>query len=215
MKAQYDKDPAIFLTNGGTKEKDNAALRKETLQLKEFKKASKDKEAPKRPAEGIFGQLLAEKREEIKKSLPADHKITDVIKKAGERWKSLLADERQKMDAMGISRTSSSTVNTTMMRSRLNDAIWRDISDRRLAEKTRSAIPSLCARPTRELNAIVFSAGTFSNRNEVKDTSLYVVERIDIVVGLMPKGDMGQSSDEREDLRHERDRMKHVRCRDV
>ena len=30
----------------------------------------------------------------------------------------------------------------------------------------------------------------------------------------MPKGDMGQSSDG-EDLRHERDRMKHVRCRDV
>ena len=53
--------------------------------------------------------------------------------------------------------------------------------------KTRSAIPSLCARKTRELNAIVFSAGTFSNRNEVKDTSLYVVERIDIVVGLMQK----------------------------
>ena len=62
--------------------------------------------------------------------------------------------------------------------------------------KTTSAIPSLCARPTRELNAIVYSAGTFSNRNEVKDTSLYVVEGIDIVVGLMPKGDMGQSSDE-------------------
>ena len=119
------------------------------------------------------------------------------------------------MESMGISRTRSSTVNTTMMRSRLNDAIWRDISDRRLAEKTRSAIPSLWARPTREKNAIVFSARTFSNPNEVKDTSLYVVERIDTVVGLMPKGDMGQSSDEREDLRHERDRMKHVRCRDV
>ena len=61
--------------------------------------------------------------------------------------------------------------------------------------KTRSAIPSLYARPTRQ-NAIVYSAGTFSNRNEVKDTSLYVVERIDIVVGLMPKGDMGESRDE-------------------
>ena len=32
VKAQYDRDPAIFLTNGGTKEKGNAALRKETLQ---------------------------------------------------------------------------------------------------------------------------------------------------------------------------------------
>ena len=40
---------------------------------------------------------------EIKKSLSADHKITDVIKKAGERWKSLPADDTQKMDAMEIS----------------------------------------------------------------------------------------------------------------
>ena len=158
-KAQFDRD-----ANGGTNEKGIAALRKETLQLKESKKASKDKDA-----------LLAETREEIKKSLSADHKITDVIKKAGERWKSLPADEKQKMDAVGISRTSSSTFNSMMMQSRTKHAIWRDISDRRTAEKTRSAIPSLCARPARELNAIVFSAGTFSNRNEVKDTSPYVV----------------------------------------
>ena len=103
------------------KEKGTAALRKETLQLKGFKKASKDKDALKRPAGRAYGQLLAEKRE-IKKCLPADHKITNVIKKAGGRWKYLLADERQKMDATGISRTGSSTVNTTMKRSRLNDA---------------------------------------------------------------------------------------------
>ena len=32
-KVQYDRDPAIFLANGGTKEKGTAALRKETLQL--------------------------------------------------------------------------------------------------------------------------------------------------------------------------------------
>ena len=37
-KAQYDWDPAIFLANGGTKEKGASALRKETLQLKESKK---------------------------------------------------------------------------------------------------------------------------------------------------------------------------------
>ena len=55
--------------------------------------------------------------------------------------------------------------------------------------KTRSAVPSL----TREQNAIVYSAGTFSNRNEVKDTSLYVVERIDFVVGLMPKKETWES----------------------
>ena len=96
VKAQYDRDPVIFLTNGGTKEKGTAALRKETLQPKEFKKASKDKDAPKRTAGGVFGQLLAEKREEIKKSLSADHKITNVIKKAGERWKSLQAQSTRR-----------------------------------------------------------------------------------------------------------------------
>ena len=59
VKTQHDRDTAIFLTNGGTKEKGTAAQRKETLQLKESKKASKDKYAPKRPAGGAFGQLLA------------------------------------------------------------------------------------------------------------------------------------------------------------
>ena len=121
-----------------------AALRKETLQLKESKKASKDKNAPKRPTGGVYGQLLAEKREEIKESLPAEHKITDVIKKAGERWKSLPADETQKMDVMEISRTSSSAVNTMMVQSRTNDVIWRDVPDRP-SEIARSAIPSLGA----------------------------------------------------------------------
>ena len=95
-KCAVRQDPANFLANGGAKEKGTAALRKETLQLKESKKASKDKDAPKRPAGGVYGQLLAEKREEIKKSLSADHKITDVTKRAGERWKSLPADETQK-----------------------------------------------------------------------------------------------------------------------
>merc|ERR1712136_316296 len=38
------------------------------------------------------------KREEIKKSLPAGHSITDVAKKAGEMWKSLPADGRQRFE---------------------------------------------------------------------------------------------------------------------
>merc|ERR1712136_711613 len=75
-----------------------AALRKDAMKLKEAKKASKDKDAPKRPAGGAYGQFLAEKREEIKKSLPAGHSITDVTKKAGEMWKSLPADGRQKFE---------------------------------------------------------------------------------------------------------------------
>merc|ERR1712136_11281 len=97
-KQQYDQDLAAFLANGGTKEKSAAALRKDAMKLKEAKKASKDKDAPKRPAGGAYGQFLAEKREEIKKSLPAGHSITDVTKKAGEMWKSLPADGRQKFE---------------------------------------------------------------------------------------------------------------------
>jgi len=97
-KQQYDQDLATFLANGGTKEKGAAALRKDAMKLKEAKKASKDKDAPKRPAGGAYGQFLAEKREEIKKSLPAGHSITDVAKKAGEMWKSLPADGRQKFE---------------------------------------------------------------------------------------------------------------------
>ena len=119
------------------------------------------------------------------------------------------------MDAVGISCTSSSTVKTTMMRSRSNDVIWRDISDRRQAGKTRSAIPSLCARPTRNLDAIVFSAGASSSGKEVKATFLYVVDRTAIEASLMPKGDMERPNDEREDPRHEWSKMKHVCCREI
>ena len=158
-KAQHDRDPAEGQRSA---EEGNAATERvqEGLQGQGWSQETcwwSLRSAPGREARGDQEKSIGG---------PQDHR------QAGERWKSLPADERQKMDAKEIPCTSSSTVNTTMMRSRLNDAIWRDISDRRLAEKTRSAIPSLCAR------------------NEVKDTSLYVVERIDIVMGLMPKRDM-------------------------
>ena len=126
-----------------------AAMRKETLQLKESKKASQDKDAPKRPAGGVYGHLLVEKREEYAGG-PQDH---HVIKKAGERWKSLPADEMQKMDAVVISRTRSSTVNTMMMQSRTKHAIWRDVPDRP-NEIASSAVPSLSAWSARDLEAI-------------------------------------------------------------
>ena len=99
MKAQYDKDPAIFLAKRRHKREGQRSAEEGNAAI-ESKKASKDKVAPKRLAGEVFGQLLAEKWEEIKKSLSADHKITDMIKRAGDRWKSLL-HERQKMDAHG------------------------------------------------------------------------------------------------------------------
>ena len=88
---------AVRQVSGDLPRERRPALRKETLQLKEFKKACKDKDAPKRPAGGVYGQLTQDHRRD------------------GERWKSLPVDERQKMDVMGISCTNSSTVNTTMM----------------------------------------------------------------------------------------------------
>lgn len=52
-------------------------------------------EKPKRPAAGAWGVFLQERRDEIVKSLPAGHKITDVTKKAAEQWKALTEDERK------------------------------------------------------------------------------------------------------------------------
>merc|ERR1711972_1249527 len=51
---------------------------------------------PKKPAGGAYGRFLAEKREEVKASLPAGHKMTDVTKKAGELFKALSEGERKK-----------------------------------------------------------------------------------------------------------------------
>merc|ERR1719274_253214 len=55
------------------------------------KKRKKDKNAPKRPAGGGYGCFLAANRDEIKKSLPKDHKMTDVGKAAGEKWRAMSA----------------------------------------------------------------------------------------------------------------------------
>merc|ERR1711907_884702 len=50
---------------------------------------------PKRPVAGAWGVFLQEQRAEIVKSLPADHKITDVTKKAAEVYKALSEEERK------------------------------------------------------------------------------------------------------------------------
>jgi len=101
-KVQFEKDMAAFLEGGGVKAKGLLAMRREKKKLKEGKRAKKarDADAPKRPAGGAYGRFLAEKREDIKKSLPADHKITDVSKKAGELWKALSEAEKHKYEEM-------------------------------------------------------------------------------------------------------------------
>merc|ERR1712113_218935 len=100
-KAQFEKDMAAFLENGGEKSKGARALRNERKAEKEGKaKKVRDADAPKKPAGGAYGLFLADRREEIKTSLPKDHKITDVTKKAGELWNALPAADRQKYEEM-------------------------------------------------------------------------------------------------------------------
>eukprot|EP00929_Paragymnodinium_shiwhaense_P055196 TRINITY_DN2767_c2_g1_i1.p1 TRINITY_DN2767_c2_g1~~TRINITY_DN2767_c2_g1_i1.p1 ORF type:complete len:233 (-),score=97.90 TRINITY_DN2767_c2_g1_i1:250-876(-) len=82
-KAAYDKELQAFTGAGGVVEK------KKRKEKEGGKKSKKDPNAPKKPAAGAYGRFMAEKREEIKKSLPKDHKITDVTKKGGEMWKAM------------------------------------------------------------------------------------------------------------------------------
>lgn len=93
-KAKYDKDMKTFLEAGGEKSKGTLALRAEKKAAKDAKK-TKDPNQPKKPAGGGYGVFMAKKREEITKSLPVGHKMTDVAKAAGERWKAL-SDEARK-----------------------------------------------------------------------------------------------------------------------
>merc|ERR1712232_1218494 len=93
-KAKYEKDLAAFLAAGGVVEKGTRAKATEKRKEKEGKK-KKDPNAPKRPAGGAYGQWLNANRDAIRKQLPADHKITDVTKKASELWGKLSAAEKK------------------------------------------------------------------------------------------------------------------------
>jgi hypothetical protein len=59
-------------------------------------KLKKDKDAPKKPAGGGYGQFLAENRAELMKSLPAgSNAIADLAKAAGAQWKILSEEEKK------------------------------------------------------------------------------------------------------------------------
>merc|ERR1719408_104765 len=77
-KAKFEKDMAAFLASGGVKQKGAAALRSEKRKAKDGKKKKKDPNAPKQPAGGGYGVFMRENREKLVKSLPPDHKMTDV-----------------------------------------------------------------------------------------------------------------------------------------
>jgi len=87
-KAKFDTDMAAFLAAGGEKTKGVAALRTEKRR-KQTGKKPKDPNMPKKPVAGAYGVFLAENRAAIEKSLPTDHKITDVAKAAGAQFKAL------------------------------------------------------------------------------------------------------------------------------
>jgi len=91
LKAEYEAAMQEFKADGGV------VVRK-SKKDKGDAKPKKDPDAPKRPAGGGYGVYLNEHREEIKKTLPADHKITDVSKAAGAKWKSLSETEKKKYD---------------------------------------------------------------------------------------------------------------------
>merc|ERR1711904_605012 len=82
-KAKFDKEMAAFLAAGGEK-----TQRRDKRKARDGKK-KKDANAPKQPAGGAYGIFLAENRPAIIKSLPSDHKMTDVAKAAGEQWRAL------------------------------------------------------------------------------------------------------------------------------
>lgn len=90
-KQKYEKDMAAFLAAGGEK----AAIVRKSKDKDADGAKKKDKDAPKRPAGGGYGIYVNEHRGEIVKSLPADHKITDVTKVAGARWKALTDAQRK------------------------------------------------------------------------------------------------------------------------
>lgn len=87
LKIEHDKAVEAFKAQGGVM----ARKRKDS----EGPATKKDPSAPKRPAGGGYGIYLAEVREEVAKSLPAGHKITDVSKAVGAKWKALTDAERK------------------------------------------------------------------------------------------------------------------------
>jgi len=87
-KAEYQKELETFKSFGGS------IVRKR--KAGKDGKPKKDKDAPKKPSGGGYGQYLSLHREEIVKSLPpGSNATTDVAKAAGARWKALSEEEKK------------------------------------------------------------------------------------------------------------------------
>ncbi|CAE8613082.1 unnamed protein product [Polarella glacialis] len=92
-KAKYDKAMESFTSQGG--------VRVRSTKVKAEKKV-KDPNRPKKPVGGAYGIFLAEKRESVKKTLPADHKITDITKKVSQMWAVISEVDKNKCQKMYI-----------------------------------------------------------------------------------------------------------------
>eukprot|EP00931_Biecheleriopsis_adriatica_P023467 TRINITY_DN1480_c0_g1_i2.p1 TRINITY_DN1480_c0_g1~~TRINITY_DN1480_c0_g1_i2.p1 ORF type:complete len:294 (+),score=102.89 TRINITY_DN1480_c0_g1_i2:65-946(+) len=90
-KAAYERELELFKQLGGS-----IVRKRKADKAGKDGKPKKDKDAPKKPAGGAYGQYLAQHREEIVKSLPAgSNATTDVAKAAGARWKALSEEEKK------------------------------------------------------------------------------------------------------------------------
>jgi len=87
-KAEYDAALESFKQMGGE------VVRKRKAD--KDAKPKKDKDAPKKPVGGGYGQFMAENREKIVKSLPAgSNVVADTGKAAGAQWKALSENDKK------------------------------------------------------------------------------------------------------------------------
>jgi len=91
LKSEYEAALQAFKEEGGEVVRKSKKDKKD----KKGRKAKKDPNAPKRPAGGSYGVFLSENRADIVKSLPAGHKMVDVAKAAGVKFKALPESERK------------------------------------------------------------------------------------------------------------------------
>ncbi|CAK9007378.1 unnamed protein product [Durusdinium trenchii] len=84
-KAVFDKEMAAFKAAGGVVQR---------KQKRVSKKAARDPNMPKRPLSG-FLLFMADNRAKIVKSLPKDHKVTEVLKEGGAQWNKLAAAKKK------------------------------------------------------------------------------------------------------------------------
>ena len=84
-KAVFDKEMAAFKAAGGVVQR---------KQKRVSKKAARDPNMPKKPLSGYL-LFMADNRAKIVKSLPKDHKATEVMKEGGAQWNKLTAAKKK------------------------------------------------------------------------------------------------------------------------